>query len=46
MTGQAWWTRNGRITYSEWKFQWFGRASDRKAALTARHQSLGEVAMA
>lgn len=43
---RAWWARNGRITYSEWKFQWFGRQSDRKAAVTARHQSLGEVAMA
>jgi hypothetical protein len=40
---KTWFARNGRITYSEWKFQWFGRESDRQAARTARYQSLGEA---
>lgn len=43
---RAWWAKNGRTTYSEWKWQWFGRESDRRAATTARHQSLGEAAVA
>lgn len=43
---RAWWAGHGRVTYSEWRFQWFGRESDRKAARTARYQSLGEAAMA
>lgn len=41
---KTWWARNGRITYTEWRYQWFGRESDRVAARTARHQSLGEAA--
>lgn len=40
---RTWWARNGRITYAEWKFQWFGRESDKQAARTARFQSLGEA---
>ncbi|MFD1048399.1 hypothetical protein ACFQ1S_24135, partial [Kibdelosporangium lantanae] len=40
---KTWFSRNARITYAEWKFQWFGRDSDRKAATTARYQSLGEA---
>jgi hypothetical protein len=40
---RTWWARHGRITYSEWRYQWFGRESDRAAATTARHQSLGEA---
>lgn len=34
-----WWATNGRVTYSEWKYQWFGRESDRKAARTARQMT-------
>lgn len=33
------------MTYVEWRHAWMGRESDRKAAATARAQSLGEVAM-
>jgi hypothetical protein len=40
---RTWWARHGRLTWAEWKWQWFGRPSDRAAALTASHQSLGEV---
>ncbi|GAB3889910.1 hypothetical protein ACFQ1S_00295 [Kibdelosporangium lantanae] len=40
---KTWFARHGRITYTEWKFQWFGRESDRQAARTARYQSLGEA---
>jgi hypothetical protein len=40
---RTWFERNGRITFGEWKYNWFGRQSDRKAALNARYQSLGEV---
>lgn len=42
---RTWFDRNGRITFSEWKYNWFGRQSDRKAALNARHESLGEVTL-
>ncbi|WP_143253878.1 hypothetical protein [Amycolatopsis keratiniphila] len=40
---RAWWARNGRITYTEWRYQWLGRDSDREAARTAKFQSLGEA---
>jgi hypothetical protein len=40
---RTWFARNGRITYGEWKYNWFGRESDRKAARTARYESLGEL---
>ncbi|HEX3783294.1 MAG TPA: hypothetical protein VHX38_26815 [Pseudonocardiaceae bacterium] len=42
---RTWFARNGRITYGEWKYNWFGRDSDRKAARNARYQSLGEVTL-
>jgi hypothetical protein len=42
---RSWFGRHGRITYGEWKYEWFGRESDRKAARTARYQSLGEVTL-
>lgn len=42
---RSWWARHGRITYVEWRHKWMGRESDRKAAATARNQSLGEAAM-
>lgn len=42
---RSWWARHGRMTYVEWRHAWMGRESDRKAAATARAQSLGEVAM-
>jgi hypothetical protein len=42
---RTWFERNGRITFGEWKYNWFGRQSDRKAALNARYQSLGEVTL-
>ena len=42
---RTWFTGNGRITFGEWKFNWFGRESDRKAARTARYESLGEVTL-
>ena len=42
---RTWFTRNGRITYGEWKYNWFGRESDREAARNARYQSLGEVTL-
>lgn len=41
---KTWFGRNGRVTFGEWKYSWFGRESDRKAAQTARRQSLGEAA--
>lgn len=40
---RTWFGRHGRITYAEWKYQWLGRNSDRAAARTARHESIGEV---
>jgi hypothetical protein len=40
---RTWFARHGRITYGECKYNWFGRESDRKAARTARYESLGEV---
>lgn len=40
---RTWWARHGRITYTEWRFTWFGWESDREAARTAKMQSLGEV---
>ncbi len=40
---RTWWGRNGRTTFAEWKFAWFGRESDKEAARTAKAQSLGEV---
>ncbi|CAM3410885.1 hypothetical protein KIPE111705_07105 [Kibdelosporangium persicum] len=40
---KTWFGRHGRITYAEWRYEWFGRDSDRKAARTAQHQSIGEV---
>lgn len=40
---RTYFARHGRITYVEWKYQWFGRASDRDAARTARYQSIGEA---
>lgn len=40
---KTWYGRNGRVTYTEWKYMWHGRESDRKAARTARLQSLGEA---
>jgi hypothetical protein len=40
---RTWFGRHGRITYAEWKYQWLGRDSDRAAARTARHASIGEV---
>jgi hypothetical protein len=40
---RAWWAGHGRITYTEWRFQWLGRESDRSAARTARLQSFGEA---
>jgi hypothetical protein len=40
---RTWFARHGRITYGEWKYNWFGRESDRKGARTARYESLGEV---
>ncbi|RJQ70552.1 hypothetical protein D5S17_28910 [Pseudonocardiaceae bacterium YIM PH 21723] len=39
---KSWWGRNGRVTYIEWKYQWFGRESDRVAARSAKHASYGE----
>lgn len=42
---RTWFERNGRITFGEWKYNWFGRQSDRKAAINARYQSLGEVTL-
>lgn len=36
-----WWQRHGRTTYREWRWQWFGRASDRAAAETSRRQDFG-----
>lgn len=39
---RSWFARHGRITYGEWKYQWFGRESDRQNARAARYQSLGE----
>jgi hypothetical protein len=39
---RTWFSRQGRMTFAEWKYNWFGRASDRAAARTARHQSIGE----
>ncbi len=42
---RSWWARHGRMTYVEWRHAWMSRESDRKAAATARAQSLGEVAM-
>jgi hypothetical protein len=42
---RTWFDRNGRITFGEWKYNWFGRQSDRKAAINARYQSLGEVTL-
>ncbi|HEX5407448.1 MAG TPA: hypothetical protein VFX16_34675 [Pseudonocardiaceae bacterium] len=42
---RSWFARHGRITYGEWKYQWFGRQSDRDAANTARYQSLGEATL-
>jgi hypothetical protein len=42
---RSWFARHGRITYSEWKYQWFGRESDRNTARTARFQSLGEATL-
>jgi hypothetical protein len=38
----TWWAHNGRVTYAEWKFEALGRPSDRRAAQTARFQSLRE----
>lgn len=43
---RAWGARHGRMTYVEWRHAWMGRESDRKAAATARNQSLGEAVMA
>lgn len=40
---RTWFGRHGRVTYAEWKYQWFGRDSDRHAARNARYQSIGEV---
>jgi hypothetical protein len=40
---RTWFGRHGRITYVEWKYQWLGRDSDRDAARTARHESIGET---
>lgn len=40
---RTWFGRNGRTTYAEWKYAWFGRESDKEAARTAKSQSLGEV---
>jgi hypothetical protein len=34
-----WWSGHGRITVAEWRYQWFGRDSDRHAARTAKHES-------
>jgi hypothetical protein len=42
---RTWFARHGRLTYGEWKYQWFGRESDRMAAHAARHQSLGEATL-
>jgi hypothetical protein len=42
---RTWFARHGRITYGEWKYQWFGRESDRKTARTARYQSVGEATL-
>ncbi|HEX3780313.1 MAG TPA: hypothetical protein VHX38_11645 [Pseudonocardiaceae bacterium] len=42
---RSWFAQHGRITYSEWKYEWLGRESDRKAARTARYQSLGETTL-
>lgn len=42
---RTWFDRRGRITFGEWKYNWFGRESDRKAAINARFQSLGEVTL-
>lgn len=42
---RTWFARNGRITYGEWKYNWFGRESDRESARNARYQSLGEVTL-
>lgn len=40
---RTWFARQGRTTYVEWKYQWFGRESDRVSARAARYQSLGEA---
>lgn len=40
---RTYFARYGRITFAEWKYQWFGRDSDRDAARTARLQSIGEA---
>lgn len=40
---RSWWATHGRITWSEWRYQWHGWESDKAAAQTARAQSLGEV---
>jgi hypothetical protein len=42
---RTWFARHGRVTYSEWKYQWFGRESDRATARTARYQSVGEATL-
>jgi hypothetical protein len=42
---RTWFARHGRITYGEWKYQWFGRESDRQTARTARYQSVGEATL-
>jgi hypothetical protein len=42
---RSWFARTGRITYGEWKYQWFGRQSDRNAATIARYQSIGEATL-
>ena len=42
---RTWFARNGRITFGEWKYNWLGRESDRKAAHGARYESLGEVTL-
>ena len=33
---------HGRVTYTEWRYNMLGRRSDRRAALIARHQDIGE----
>ncbi|HEX4702330.1 MAG TPA: hypothetical protein VH352_09415 [Pseudonocardiaceae bacterium] len=40
---RTWFGRHGRMTFAEWRYQWFGRDSDRAAARTARYQSIGEA---
>lgn len=42
---RTWFGHHGRITYSEWKYDWFGRQSDRAAARTARYQTIGETTL-